>query len=104
MCQVLEDAMDYVASGIKIPRAIAMTTGLKENLLMVFICTLSHIPLMIIGPPGTSKTLSVSLIGDNMKGKDSPGSYFRTHPTLELFHYQCSRCAHPKPQTLNSKP
>ena len=39
----------------KIPEGIALTDGLKENIFMTLVCALSLTPLVIIGPPGSSK-------------------------------------------------
>ena len=38
-----------------IPQGIALTRGLKENVFMTVVCSLSSTPLMIVGPPGSSK-------------------------------------------------
>jgi hypothetical protein len=72
---------------------IARTTGLKENLFMVVVCCLSGIPLMIVGPPGSSKTLAVNVVTQNAKGDQSRArSFFRAvQKRLLAFHYQCSR-------------
>ena len=52
---VLNLAMDEVITATEIPAAIAVTRGLKENVFMTFVCTLSKTPLMMVGPPGASK-------------------------------------------------
>lgn len=58
---------------------------------MTLICALSRTPLVIIGPPGSSKTLSVNTVVGNANGEESCGPFYRNHPRLEPFHYQCSR-------------
>lgn len=55
---VLDLAMDEVIAATEIPPAIAVTRGLKENVFMTFVCTLSKSPLMMVGPPGASKVRS----------------------------------------------
>jgi hypothetical protein len=52
---VLEDAMNAVMNGTEIPPGIAVTRGLKENMFVTLVCSLSRTPLMIVGPPGSSK-------------------------------------------------
>ena len=52
---ILENSMDLVVKEASIPAGIALTNGLKENIFTTLVCTLSRTPLMIIGPPGTSK-------------------------------------------------
>ena len=91
---VLNDCMDTLIDkkNIQLEAGIARTTGLKENVFMVVVCCLARVPLMIIGPPGSSKTLAVTVTTENAKGKDSrPHSFFRSQRKLLSFHYQCSR-------------
>ena len=52
---VLTTAMDSVMCETEIPSGIALTRGLKENVFMTLVCSLSRTPLMIVGPPGSSK-------------------------------------------------
>ena len=52
---ILDDAMNMIVEESEIPNGIALTRGLKENIFMTVICALSSTPLMIIGPPGSSK-------------------------------------------------
>ena len=40
---------------LHVPCGVAITRGLKENVFMAFVCTLSKTPLMVVGPPGSSK-------------------------------------------------
>jgi hemicentin len=52
---ILNQAMDEVINDTDVPQGIAITRGLKENVFMTFVCTLSGTPLIIVGPPGSSK-------------------------------------------------
>jgi hypothetical protein len=70
--KVLEDAMDTVIEDTFVPPGIAMTQGLKENLFVTLVCSLSRTPLMIVGPPGSSK---VSCFG-SCRQNDRLGSNF----------------------------
>ncbi|KAJ8607696.1 hypothetical protein CTAYLR_007308 [Chrysophaeum taylorii] len=87
LAAALDMALDHVVSRTKIPAGIARTAGLRENVFMtlgsVLVCALSRIPLIIIGPPGSSKTLSVNIITSNAKGEESRESYYRKMPRLE---------------------
>jgi hypothetical protein len=47
--------MDTVIKGSDIPAGIAVTRGLKENVFVTLVCSLSQTPLIIVGPPGSSK-------------------------------------------------
>ena len=58
----LEKAMDALMKQTSLEPGIAQTRGLKENVFMVVICCLAQVPLMIVGPPGSSKTLAVTIV------------------------------------------
>jgi hypothetical protein len=87
----LVDAMNETMQGTEIPAGIAITRGLKENVFATISCLFARVPLLIVGPPGTSKTLAVNIVADNANGSDSTNPYFRPRPRLDLFHYQCSK-------------
>ena len=55
LLDALGSAMDTVIDATEIPEGISLTLGLKENIFVTLVCTLSRTPLMIIGPPGCSK-------------------------------------------------
>jgi hypothetical protein len=46
---ILNQAMDEVIGDTDIPEGIAVTRGVKENVFMTFVCTLSGTPLIIVG-------------------------------------------------------
>ena len=87
------DELDWYAGELEIPQTIAKTNALKENLLANIVCCETRTPLIIIGEPGTSKTLSFNLTVENLKGKESKHSTFRKaemFPGLDPIFYQCS--------------
>ena len=92
-CKTLNKYINNFIDNVKVPAGIAKTKALKENLFATLICTMSKIPLIIVGAPGTSKTLSFNLAISNVKGGESPKDYFRNKmfPALEPHYYQCSR-------------
>ena len=87
---VLNDAMSQVCKK-PIQKGIAKTKGLKENIFLTWLCTAVRMPLMIIGPPGSSKTLAVNIVINNSKGKESQKLFYRNRPQLRATHYQCSK-------------
>lgn len=91
MLEVLNHGMDKVIEATEIPIGIAVTRGLKENVFVTFVCTMSQTPLIIVGVPGSAKTLAVHIVGDNANGSDSLSPFYCTRPRLSLFHYQCSK-------------
>ena len=58
---------------------------------MITVCTFSRTPIMIVGPPGSSKTLAVSIVTDNANGEESPSLFYRKYARIQPFHYQCSK-------------
>ena len=91
---VFESVMNKYVNEMYIPYGIAKTRALKENLFATIVCTACGLPLIIVGPPGCSKTLSFNLALVNMKGAESRQSFFRNtkhFPALDSYHYQCSR-------------
>ncbi|MEC8880451.1 MAG: phosphatase PAP2 family protein [Pseudomonadota bacterium] len=56
---------------MKIDGDVVLTNTLVENIYVSVICILSKDPVMLIGKPGMSKSLALSVIDSNMKGIDS---------------------------------
>ncbi|XP_067940321.1 E3 ubiquitin-protein ligase RNF213-like [Watersipora subatra] len=74
---------------------IAKNKALKENVFMMIVCIETRIPLFVIGKPGSSKSLSKSMVLDAMKGDASKRDLFRTMKNTYLVSFQCSRHATP---------
>ena len=86
--------LDWYTNHIDLPEGIAKTQALKENLFATIICTMTHTPLIIVGCPGSSKTLSFNLALANLKGQESKMAVFRDTKifrSLDPQFYQCSR-------------
>ena len=84
----------WFISQVELPPGIAKTKALMENIFAIIACTVTHTPLIIVGPPGSSKTLSFNIASANLKGKESRVEIFReTHifQSLDSHFYQCSR-------------
>lgn len=92
--RAFREELDYYIKQVELPKGIARTLALKENLFATIICTVTHTPLIIVGAPGSSKTLSFNQTIANLKGQESKKALFRN---TEIFHsldphyYQCSR-------------
>ncbi|XP_037626449.1 E3 ubiquitin-protein ligase rnf213-alpha-like isoform X1 [Sebastes umbrosus] len=81
---------DLLLDGVPMGKTIARNEALKENFFMMVICVELRIPLFIVGKPGSSKSLSKTLIADAMQG---PASHSELHKTLKQIHlvsFQCS--------------
>ena len=92
--RAFEEELEWFIKEIELPVGIAQTQALKENLFANVVCTATHTPLIIIGAPGSSKTLSFNLTIANLKGQESRKPVFRKTPifhSLDPHFYQCSR-------------
>jgi hypothetical protein len=90
----IREEIEYYIKQIELPQGIARTTALKENLFATIICTITHTPLIIVGAPGSSKTLSFNQTVSNLKGMESKNALFRETDIfccLDPLYYQCSR-------------
>jgi len=88
------DELRWFISQVELPPGIAETNALMENVFAIIACTVTHTPLIIVGPPGSSKTLSFNIVSANLKGKESRVETFREtniFPSLDSHFYQCSR-------------
>lgn len=86
----LVDVQGYLFDQANIPESIGKTKVFCENFFSVVVCCCAVVPLIIIGPPGYSKTLSFSVAIDNLSCKADQREIFRKLPKLEPFRYQCT--------------
>ena len=89
-----DEELEYYIGQVELPKGIARTLALKENLFATIICTITHTPLIIVGAPGSSKTLSFNQTIANLKGQESKKQLFRNTEifrSLDPHYYQCSR-------------
>ena len=69
---------------------IVFNQALVENIFISFSCIQCHIPCIICGKPGSSKTLSISIILDCLKGEDSFHDYFKNFKPVHRIYFQGS--------------
>lgn len=62
---------------IELPPGIARNAALKENLFAIAVTMQCNIPLIINGPPGSSKTLSFRIAAAELRGAMSSNLFFR---------------------------
>lgn len=91
--QAFEEELNWYLNQVELPPGIARTQSLKENLFTIIACTMTRTPLIIVGPPGCSKTLSFHIALANLKGEGSKAEVFRNKVfhSLDPHFYQCSR-------------
>ncbi len=73
-----------------IPKEVAMNQPLRENIFLLVVAIENQIPVILTGPPGSSKTLSTRLVYKNMAGEKSASPYFESKSRLVVISYQCS--------------
>lgn len=83
LCQKFCDNAD-------VEEGIAMNEALSENLFVTIVAMLNKLPIMIVGKPGSSKTLALQVILSNLQGAQSGNPFWRKFPSVTLFQYQCS--------------
>lgn len=72
MHRVIEEEQTNFVEHLNMPaKGIALNTALKENTFTTFVCIMNKIPILIIGTPGSSKSLSVRILNSNLNGKAS---------------------------------
>lgn len=59
----------------------------------MFVCIMNKIANLIVGVPGCSKSLSISLIQSNLKGKDSKSEFYRKFPEVRTIAFQASQAS-----------
>lgn len=92
--EVYDEELQWLIEQVDLPQGIAKTKALKENLYAVVACTATRTPLIIVGDPGSSKTLSFNVAMSNVQGKESKKETFRitdVYHSLLPYFYQCSR-------------
>ena len=95
-CTTIYSIMRYLFDNTNKPPGIACTKALMENLFCTVNCISLNMPLIIWGPPGSSKTLSYQIAEENMT-QDTASSkkkktllYQRLPKLFQTFRYQCS--------------
>ncbi|KAG9397130.1 E3 ubiquitin-protein ligase [Carpediemonas membranifera] len=79
-----------VTDHLQLPKGTAMNDALSENCFLM-VCTLVlRLPMYIIGLPGTSKTLSKTVIKDTMVGTRNEDALFSQLPAVHFQTLQCS--------------
>ena len=85
---VPEKEENFIADNVELEKGIAKNRALLENLFSLFVAINTKIPIFILGKPGCSKSLSVQLINNAMKGSTSTNSFFKKYPKMYVSTYQ----------------
>ena len=92
----LKIEQNYLINQVELDKGIGKNTLLKENLFLLFVSVITNIPLIIIGKPGSGKSLSSQLIIKSMKGRYSNNKFFQLFPQIIHTYFQGSKSTMPE--------
>uniref|UniRef100_A0A672GQ00 RING-type E3 ubiquitin transferase n=1 Tax=Salarias fasciatus TaxID=181472 RepID=A0A672GQ00_SALFA len=81
---------DLLLNGVPMGDTIARNNALKENVFMMVLCIELRIPLFLVGKPGSSKSLSKTLVADAMQGQAAHSDLYKRLKQIHLVSFQCS--------------
>ena len=77
-------------------KGIGLNNSLKENIFVMFFSIYSYIPLIVVGKPGCSKSLSIQLIIRIMRGEFSESNFLKKYSTINSTGFQGSETNTPE--------
>ncbi|XP_017280867.1 E3 ubiquitin-protein ligase rnf213-alpha [Kryptolebias marmoratus] len=90
LIQEISLMQDLLLSGVPMGETIARNNALKENVFMMVLCIELRIPLFLVGKPGSSKSLSKTLVADAMQGQAAHSDLYKMLKQIHLVSFQCS--------------
>ncbi|KAK7926035.1 hypothetical protein WMY93_008345 [Mugilogobius chulae] len=81
---------NLLLNGVPMGDTIARNNALKENVFMMVLCIELRIPLFLVGKPGSSKSLSKTLVADAMQGQSAHSDMYKRLKQIHLVSFQCS--------------
>ncbi|KAL4499721.1 hypothetical protein ABPG72_017261 [Tetrahymena utriculariae] len=84
----IQKVEDFFILQLDLPKNIAKSSSLKQNAFLLFFCIVNRIPVCLIGPPGSSKSLALKCLITSMQGKQSKKAFFRFYAALIPICYQ----------------
>ena len=94
--EILDIEEEYILNKIELGKGIGNNKSLRTNLFLVFVSLITNIPLIIIGKPGSGKSLSSQLIYKSMRGKYSTNDFFKLYPSIIQSYFQGSDSTTPE--------
>ncbi|CAC5363748.1 RNF213 [Mytilus coruscus] len=86
----LSKCRDSFLDHVELPPNIARNAALKDNVFLMIVCIELKIPMFLVGKPGSSKSLSKTIVFDNMRGANSREPFFRNLKEIQMVSFQCS--------------
>ena len=93
---LLEIEEEFLFTQVNPDKGIGKNQSLKENLFLIFLGVVTEIPLIIVGKPGTGKSLSAQLVYNSMRGEYSKNSFFKNYPKIVQKYFQGSKNTNPE--------
>ncbi len=90
---------EFLLKQVELDVGIGKNDLLKENLFLLFLSVVTKIPLIIVGKPGTGKSLSAQLIYNSMRGIYSKNEFFKGYPSIIQIYFQGSESTEPEDVT-----
>ena len=81
---------------VKKTKGIGLNNSLKENIFLMFFSIYAHIPLIVVGKPGCSKSLSIQIINRIMRGELSDSNFIKNFPAINNTVFQGSETNTPE--------
>ena len=91
IADVIRAEQNDLLDRMELPPGTAKNEALRENVFVLIIAILTRLPVFVVGKPGSSKSLSMSLIEANLKGTDSVDSFFKKLPAVFKLSFQGSK-------------
>ena len=87
---------EFLLKQVELAPGIGKNESLKENLFLLFLAVVTKIPLIIVGKPGTGKSLSAQLIYNSMRGIYSKNEFFKNYSSIIQIYFQGSESTEPE--------
>ena len=97
--QIVKEEEEFLLNEMDIKnkeKGIGLNTSLKENIFLMFFAIYAQIPLIVVGKPGCSKSLSIQLIIRYMIGELSDSNFLKDFPTINSTGFQGSETNTPE--------
>ncbi|ETO03185.1 hypothetical protein RFI_34225 [Reticulomyxa filosa] len=106
--ELLEAEVNNLSKSFSVPSGVALNQGLKENLFILFMSIITTTPIVLVGKPGTSKTLSFQIVRNNLshnkmkfQNKLSENNLPFAVKSIHVISFQCTRDS--KPQGIKER-